>query len=68
MSSENNNGINIEKLASQPKKYQIDNEIVESQDIADLIKADEYLSKKKASKKKLRGLKCFTISTQGTGE
>lgn len=68
MSNNNNNEIDIASAMNQPKKYQIDGESVEGHTIDELIKADQYLAKKKAAKTKLRGLKCFTISTQGPGE
>lgn len=64
----NTNGIDIESAMNQPKKYQVDGEAVESHSLDEMIKADQYLAKKKASKKRFKGIKLFTISTQGASD
>lgn len=55
----------ILEKAVQPEEYEIDGEKTRSRPIPDMIKLDEYLSKKRASRNPWAGMKIARISTQG---
>ncbi len=56
----------ISEAAQGPKSASVDGVSVEQQPIADLIKADQYLEGKKASKKASMGLRLGRIVPPGS--
>lgn len=52
----------IETVAAQPRKVEVDNQIVEAHDLDQLIKADQYLKSKDAAGKKTSGIRFVKLS------
>jgi ABC-type cobalamin transport system ATPase subunit len=52
----------IETVAGQPKEVQVDGQIVKSQDLEQLIRADQYLKSKEAASKKTSGMRFVKLS------
>ncbi len=52
----------LETVAGQPKEVQVDGQIVKSQDLDQLIRADQYLKSKDAASKKTSGLRFVKLS------
>lgn len=57
----------IEEVALGPKQVSVDGTTVTSQDVADLIEADKYLSAKRAAAKNHFGLRFVKLEPPGTG-
>lgn len=55
----------ISEKVIQPEEYEIDGEKVRNRPIPDMIAADEYLTKKRASRNPFAAMKIARISTQG---
>ena len=55
----------IESAASLPAKYELDGEKIEARPISDLIKADEYVNKKRRARNPFSALKGVQFSTEG---
>ncbi|MDD4098148.1 MAG: hypothetical protein PHC30_05215 [Lentisphaeria bacterium] len=54
----------IEK-ATQAEEYELDGERVKNRPLPDMIAADEYLGRKRASRNPFAAMKIARISTQG---
>ena len=44
--------MDIEKLIERPKRVEVDGQVVENHDLADIIDLDRYLASKKAMKRR----------------
>ena len=55
----------IAETAQQPKSYENDGEKITNHSLPELIEADRYLAKKKASRNPWGAIKGARISTQG---
>ena len=44
--------MDIEKLMERPKRIEVDGQVVENHDAADLVEVDRYLESKKATRKR----------------
>jgi ABC-type cobalamin transport system ATPase subunit len=52
----------LETVAGQPKEVQVDGQIVKSQDLEQLIRADQYLKSKEAASKKTSGMRFVKLA------
>ena len=55
----------VEKIASQPKSYEIDGEKITNQSIPEAIEAEKYLNSKKRAKDPWHAISVAKISTEG---
>lgn len=55
----------IESAAALPAKYELDGEKIEARPIADVIKASEYVNKKRRARNPFSALKGVQFSTEG---
>jgi len=55
----------ILEKAAQPEEYELDGEKVKNRPLPDMIEADEYIARKRASRNPFAAMKIARISTQG---